>query len=1006
MFPFFNFYYNMPKEQENNKDKPKLYTYYGKQYDYNDLKRSSDEGLNAYLDTLRRGERDYEEFMNAYSNMMKGIEDGSITFEDGRFNDSLGRYSNGVYYDNKGQKQTSKRKHKDYYGLVANYIAGNLGKSAEYQTPEDTSKIKWGNNSLSLAFNRRMFNSDNGNIQDFQDLDEYNENTKSRSTDNRISQTKDTIKYLYDNFDSLFTGYSDAESKQAKEYLSSAMTALDDGKVNSGDYLSLSRALGGINWRDMFSTSQDKQPISQEETPVQKFSKWVDEKYPKYRGSLQSRSLNTGRTYNDQEITALQNALSKLQSNDLYKVVRSLLVDRNYVFNNDPVVSTAFQGQSPGFANQYGMYSVLTNLKNRGLLQPFGQDNLNLYFIPNTTTKNNTGWVWNTTDNSIVEMDIRSIPYWQKRLLSEYKNQDSGDFSWAAPYLKEGGIIKADQGTSFSNIYAGGNNPDISYNVYLNKLFSDPKMLEQMKTLYGTDFSSYANAIKGNVDSRYSAGINDFKNNTTYIGNNKVRDFNIGYQNKGNTFNYALFGNSANDYDSKQNGVAYQYTNFVRPDKALSTGDRWDQDASKAYIDNALGLQTYSRIMSLTDPNIRDFGKWGQYWKDNGATGAYYYTANGDTSGKGQWIPTNDSSISGYKPFISLSDINTHQDIVPELNPTLDVQSPHFQQVEETHVDPRDTSRRRKQRGSDDQYRSGRFGDFVAGMAPDLLGLGRLFSSLRTNDRVAETIRKSLNPVLKDTYEKFSPVTGAFDEMQFRNSQAANLRRQASLPFTSDASLHSARQLDANRQAQDLEYQGFLANNREIKRTAAESLARQEDNMARRSEVANFNRASMNQTDREKAELEATRLRRNWQSVDNFLQGLEGRFRTKIDNNLERRNNFRLQTGLSDIEDNYQNYTQNAQNSVQSWMAANPGKPISSMPNYSNYIKYMQEMQRWKQAQQYKTHANVYGYKYNSEWLDKDPNLIGKQYGYKRGGTLTPRAMYLINKIIKNESNT
>nr|DAT77886.1 MAG TPA: hypothetical protein [Caudoviricetes sp.] len=63
---------------------------------------------------------------------MSGIGDGSITFEDGRFNDSLGRYSNGVYYDSEGKKQTSKKKSKDYYGLVANYIAGKLGKSKEY----------------------------------------------------------------------------------------------------------------------------------------------------------------------------------------------------------------------------------------------------------------------------------------------------------------------------------------------------------------------------------------------------------------------------------------------------------------------------------------------------------------------------------------------------------------------------------------------------------------------------------------------------------------------------------------------------------------------------------------------------------------------------------------------------------------------------------------------------------------------------------------------------------
>ena len=119
--------------------------------------------------------------------------------------------------------------------------------------------------------------------------------------------------------------------------------------------------------------------------------------------------------------------------------------------------------------------------------------------------------------------------------------------------------------------------------------------------------------------------------------------------------------------------------------------------------------------------------------------------------------------------------------------------------------------------------------------------------------------------------------------MQLRNSQAADVRRQAARPFTSDASLQLAGALDANRQATDLERQGFLADDTEIKRTKAEALKRQEDNVARRSEVANFNRASINQTNRELAQLEGARLKQNWQSVDNFLAGLEGRVRQRAE---------------------------------------------------------------------------------------------------------------------------
>ena len=113
-------------------NKPKLYTYNGEQYSFQDLSKDLDTGFADYISTLRRGDRDSEEFWNAYSNLMSGIGDGTIVFENGRFNDSLGRYSNGVWYDSEGNKQTSGKKSKDYYGLVANYIAKGLRRQKKY----------------------------------------------------------------------------------------------------------------------------------------------------------------------------------------------------------------------------------------------------------------------------------------------------------------------------------------------------------------------------------------------------------------------------------------------------------------------------------------------------------------------------------------------------------------------------------------------------------------------------------------------------------------------------------------------------------------------------------------------------------------------------------------------------------------------------------------------------------------------------------------------------------
>lgn len=278
------------------------------------------------------------------------------------------------------------------------------------------------------------------------------------------------------------------------------------------------------------------------------------------------------------------------------------------------------------------------------------------------------------------------------------------------------------------------------------------------------------------------------------------------------------------------------------------------------------------------------------------------------------------------------------------------------------------------------------FGNFLSQLAPDLIGAGRLFGSLRTNNKVAETVRKSLTPVLKNTHELYSPVTGAFSEMQLRNRQAADIRRQAARPFTSDASLQLAGALEANRQATDLERQGFLADDAEIKRTKAEALRRQEDNIARRSEVANFNRASINQTNRELAQLEAARLKQNWQSVDNFLTGIEGRVRQRAEADRERRNNFRLQTAQQDIDDQYYDALQKAQDAATKWQKSpeNASKTLSEMPNY---FQFLRELSRWKNANYLGAHANVYGYRYDNKYLNKSAKDIGSEYRfYKNGG--------------------
>ena len=229
---------------------------------------------------------------------------------------------------------------------------------------------------------------------------------------------------------------------------------------------------------------------------------------------------------------------------------------------------------------------------------------------------------------------------------------------------RQGGIIKAQGGVKLNNIWAG-KNQNYGYNTYLNKIFGNQDVLSWMRTHYVGDNATkqYADYVMKNVNDRNTYGVNNYNNDSTYVANKGINTFNTGYQNEGNTLNYVLFGNNTKDYTDKK-GVAYSLINFTRPNKALATGDSYNANPSKAYIDNALGLQTYSRVASLTDSGIKagGFGDWGKYWKEQGNTGAYYYIAPGDTSGKGQWIPTTDKTLNGYQDFEGSQQETTKKD--------------------------------------------------------------------------------------------------------------------------------------------------------------------------------------------------------------------------------------------------------------------------------------------------------------------------------------------------------
>lgn len=965
---------SLAKKMQQGGTTPNLYSFYGKQYDYNDLAQAADQGLNEYLATLKRGEKDSDDFRTAYANIMSGIKDGSITFDNGQFHDSKGRYTN------------SDKKNKDYYGLIANYIYGKMGKSNVYQAPKDPSKIEWGNGSVKTALMRQLFNSDNGNVKDFLELDA--EKNGVRSIANRSTYLSNALQSVADNWDNTFQGYQDADKSRYVPLLVNAAKALRDGTINPGDYLALSKAVGGMDFREMMATGTptvQEQPTQQlQDAPVQQPQ--IKTKH----ASLFDKS------YDANTMSRMTSIMVKIPSKGLINILRNSFYNRYYRFGSDPRISQIFG--SSNISSKAGVTATLNALQAQGVLQNADPNNPNLYYIPGLRTKKGTGWVWDKATNTVTEMLLDNIPYAKSRMMQVQAHRD-------------GGILFAQQGTKLP-WYNGINDFDV------NKFSSN-----WGNTLYGINNkgvygSPYGNSGRGANDSRYKTD----SNYSDYTQKGQSYASEVENQQAYKDFTNTLLS-AAQEYEKTYDKKNPFYIWAHLADKNLPSNSKatfFDQDDNLRTSWGAPNKDSYMRGPRETITNLSDYirsirndqllaNRHNDLMKEGTR---YFYT---DTNGVKHWVDPEIAKSGKYQ--VSSNGIKSVDGITNWTDYELTGVTPDTsKQGNESAINPT------QQPESKPNWFQQNGLKLAQDIAPLAVGAGRLFDSLHTNNKVADIVKKSIKPVLKNTYELYSPVTGAFSEMQFRNRQAADVRRQAAQPYTSDASLNAARSLDANRQAADLQYQGFLADDKEILRTKQEALKRQEDNIARRTDTANFNRASINQANRELAQVEAGRLKSNWQSRDNFLSGIESDLKQRnaqrdYDRRVELAENKQrsLSLDMQDMKRSYEikarNLKQQDQDSINdmsqefnaklaAWQAVNGEyADYTTQPFYKDYIakaralrdKYYTDSDALAEEQSRGTRQYIEGLR----------TKMNQSTLFRKGGKLSPSTMNLLHKVMK-----
>lgn len=951
--------------------KPNLYSLYNKQYDFDEFQRAADSGVSEYIFSLKRGNRHAEQFMQAYSDLMAGIKDGSITFKDGKYVDSRGRYSNNKYYNDKNEVETTRRPSKDYYGLMANYIYKKQLAQNEYTPPkkkEDLEKIKWnGNKSVGQAITKHIFNSDTWNNTYFQGLNQWDEDGKLIGEDKRVPKLKGALQATRDKFDDIFVDYDDAQKQEAIDYIEQAIKSLDDG-IAENDYLDLSKAAGGLDYEKMFANKTVEKP---QKNPTQAFTEYISKIYP-HANISPTKNIRTKINIPATESKSLETisrAINQMNDNELNTIITRALQDPDTYYRNTKIPKK--------YIASIAINKLITDSK----LEPIDEDS-NVYYMPFTNNNNDaTAWVYNKNDLAFNQMSYFKIPQMVEKISNDFRNEYQGlttlpehlsSFSsmFQTPSHKRGGVIKAQTGvklTDKADWYEGVFKNQLDH--ILDKLKQDSGYYNWLNNMQDSHYGLYTDAKGNEKDINYSTAYNNEnvgKYQDAYkSGYNQEFTNNAGYNTLGilNAINAGMFDLSG----SRRN-----------------SGDWYTKEGTNNWkTDNLFSAITdYRRLLGRKgDFDDNQLAEIKAKFKEAG----YNFDL--------------DDATQYYKlsPILSLSDegLKSLENYSKEHPITI---NGAFNEMQGSEI------RRRWEKQKDENNVGKKILDFSTSFIPNAIGLGQLLGTIRSNNKRADIIKRSMIPLQKITYEHKIPITGAFSEMQFYNSQAANSRSKGNRWFTSDPSLQLGGEYAYNEQAMEQERRGFLADDAEIKRTKAESLKEEKENKARRAETINFNTAARIQNSKELAQLEAARLKQNRLSIDNYTTELKDQLSRMLQEEKTRMDSFKYNTYQQDINEQYSDVLSKVQDKVAEWQTANEDKSLSEMPGYYSFLKALSQ---WRTAKLLGANAKIYGYNYNNKNLNKTAQEIASEFSLlKNGGTLRPSILHMINKTLRNENNT
>ena len=876
-----------------------------------DLKGNIMKGADNFISTRNVSDAEKDAMQKAYVNIMDRISTGDGT----------------LYLDSQNNliDTTGEIKEDEYnsYGRILNYIIPRANITKRYK-PEDERKDfsykRFGNDLIN-----ELSGGNSENLSNFILTDQYNDETESRSQTERIRLFKEAL----DKVNKKYKDYDEKSYNRIIELLDS------DGGISENEYYELGKLTGISDIGKLFYTGKTINPEQNQEqkNPYMEFQSWMQNTHP----------------YNATNLYSLTDLNDNYQSDDVNDVVNYIYSDE-YGVTDDDIFNVINKFISGDTDLKLEVRIGIDKLHKDGKLTDLGNG---LYEIPNITTGNiGTAFIYDSKNKRIKEVRKTDLPYYQQQYINEYNSsilQGQGvdpyvynNFArYFTSYNKEGGVLKAQEGTKFNTALKAIHWTDNDYKDRLEYDFNSGNWVTRTKKATNLNESTtpeydYKDASKIEELSFWNDWISLLTNNEK-LAEQWARQYKDKWRPEGSKYGDTWF----TEDDSFNFDV---FKNFLTKDNKhlwldKKSGPGHDIIRGRAYQVQGTN-DFYNAVPSgyeivNQDPTIDDSGLVKIYTliKKKETT-----PTNDDKSTK---VETDKSTVT---PHPLLESVNTWN--LPQFEPY--------------------------------QQKSGEV------VTPLVMGAGRLLTSLGYNKSIEKSAKKSIPLSLKNPYELYSPVTGAFGEMNEYRNQAAALRSRAKQLFGADSEKNAAIWAEYNKTANELERRGFLADNNEIKRTMKEALDRQEKNIALRSTIADYNREQISNFNAAMNKIEAARKLRDWQGINTFLKDTEAIITNSLNKKYKQQETDRL--ARNEIAGNTSNYL--AKMDYDNWMKqADDYKTLKGDDWTGNdqiiYDDYKELAKKILRARLMQGQYLQYGYNWNPGFntsLGLDWNNFYKQY--------------------------